>query len=98
MNKELLDIVRIKDSDKLHTSIIEFCNQYNIDVKLSSEYNIDYMEGKMKTFRKSINIDDLINLDKIMGGQGFSYESKFKRIILNCEINNIKREYSIFLT
>lgn len=97
MDKELLDIARIKDPDKLHTSIIEFCKLYSVDVKLFSEYNIDYTEGIMKTYEKSIEINDLIQHDRILGDQGFSYESKFKRIILKIKINNTKREYSIFL-
>ena len=97
MNKELLDISRIRDPDQLHTSIIEFCKNYNIEIKLTSEYEVNYLDGNMRNYRRVIDINDIIYYDRIMGNQGFLYDTNIKRIILNCKINNTNREYSIFL-
>ena len=43
MNKELLDIARIKDSDKLHTSIINqlYMKYEELDAKVSKEVEDD---------------------------------------------------------
>lgn len=97
MNRELLDISRIRDPDKLHTSIIEFCKTYDIEIKLTSEYEVNYLDGDMRNYKRVIDIDDIIYHDRIMGNQGFQFDTKFRRIILNCRINNTNREYSIFL-
>lgn len=92
MKDELLKISRIRDTDKLQTSIHDFKEKYNdVTISLYSEYKVDELR-----YKRTIKLSDLNRFDIIFGNQGFEKESIFKRLILIVSISNTNYEYSIY--
>lgn len=98
MQQELLEISRIRDTDKLQTSIFNFTEKYNIPIEIYSEYSLSSDYHKVMKYSKCLNLKDLNRFDIIFGDQGFPDKVKFIRIILKCKIGKVKYEYSVLPT
>lgn len=94
MQQELLEISRIRDTDKLQTSLFSFIEKYEINIEIYSEYDIISEYHKILKYRRSLELKDLNRFDMIFGDQGFSGKTKFNRILLKCKIKDVTYEYS----
>lgn len=93
---DLLNISRITDTDKLHSSLIEFNKKHNSKIEISSEFSIDYANGQeLKYFDRKLRFSDLNRVDLIISPNSIGYRVEFKKLKLKFIVNDVELEYYI---